>query len=392
MVQNLIIGISAFTENFILRLWEAGSDLPGAHVYETTLVEKDGSGVPTPGAGHQVEEVLSINGLDRVVHIMRIYGATSGNLLLGPANIQPLVNQLLVQMPVRFKIGDGGTNTPAAGQGVCITPEIAGLTTNQFIIHRANYGPLMPDIHFTLASGGEWDLVGLDVFNDDEEFTIEILPSIIQVAVNDSVVGKWFSDFVDVSADTNYSNSHLRKLIRFSGSPKYTFLVTDNVPIGYAFVFQHFGTAGTATIRFQNGTLLWAGSPKTSIDIPSYCQGAFVWDGTNWNCIYMVQSTWVNGAGAPVAGTTLGVGRFNVGDVAPGDPIYEIVHNLGIAGDYLFFYSLESNNSATYFRNNKVCGTWWHHATQKANRVLVSLQEISGEAQDLTIAWIIVKA
>jgi hypothetical protein len=380
MVLKYHISPSSLTENFIVRIWEAASDGAGAHVYEQTI-----------NAPHSAPVTITVNGLDKVVHIVRMYGAVSANLL-HEYNVEPLVETVEVFSPIFFKIGDGGTNTPAAGSDICTTPELIGLTDQEFIIHRNNYGNIHPTEHFTFNSGsGEWQLIPPDVFNDAEEFTIQRLPKAVSVVVNDSVVGKWYAGFVDVSVNTSYANSHLRKLIRFSGSPEYTFNVTDTVPIGYIFCFQHFGSAGTPKVNFLNGTLLWAGSPKTSLDIPQYHEGAFVWDGTNWNVVYLAQSTWVNGMGAPAAGAILGVGTFNVGDVASGDPVYTITHNLNISGDYGLLFTLESNNAASYFRNNKVGGTWYHHATDKPNKVYVSLQEISSEVQDLTISWMIYK-
>jgi len=396
MVLKYHISTSAITEDFVVRIYEAES---GAQVVpDITLVEKNGSGVPTPGAGHQVIETIIQSGLDSVVHIIRMYGAVSANLL-HEYETEPLSESLVtIFAPIQFKIGDGGANTPAVDTDTCTTPELAGLTEDQFTIHRNNYGFLLPDIpanpifHFTFNTGtGEWQLQGGDLFGADEEFTIQRHPQAVTTVINDSVVGKLFGGFVDVSANTSYDIAHLRKLIRFSGSPVYTFAALDEIPEGYIFAFQHFGSSGTPSISFLNGSLLWAGSPKTSIDIPRYSEGAFVWDGTNWNVVYLSESTWVNGAGSVAAGTTLGVGRYNVGDVPPGDPIYTITHNLAISGDYLVFWSIESNDVTTYFRNNKICGTWYHHATDKPNKFYISLQEVSAETQTLSIAWMAVK-
>lgn len=395
MVIKFSVSTSGYTENFIVRIWEAESDGVGAHVYETTLVEKNALGVPTVGAGHQVSEVVTANGMDNVVHIVRIYGAVSANLY-NEFNYEPTTSLLNVFLPIQFKIGDGGANTPAVDSDVCTTPELAGLTEAEFTIHRNNYGFLLPDIpanpisHFTFNSGtGEWQLKDGDVFGPTEEFTIQRLPQAVVSVVNDSVVGKLFSGFVDVPANTSWSAGHLRKLIRLSGSPEYDF-ATDP-PMHYLHAFQHFGAAGTATIKFTNGTLLYKGAPKASIDIPVGYEAAFTWDGTNWNIVYFVDSSVIDGAAIPVAGTVLGVGRLLVGDVPAGDPLYTIVHNLAISGDYMIIPTIETNNPANYVKNNKVGIAWHHHATDKANKVYVSLQEISAEVQDLYIAWVIIK-
>jgi hypothetical protein len=383
MVLKYHISPSALSENFIVRIWEAASDGVGAHIYEQTIL-----------APHAAPVTITVNGLDRVVHIVRMYGATSA-VLLHEYNVEPTTSDIVTVFdPIRFKIGDGGPNTPAAGTSVATTPELAGLVETDFLIFRANYGPLFPTTHFTFNTGdGSWELNSPDIFNGEgggEEFTIVRLPKAVTGIVNDSVVGKWFAGFVDVSSNTSYVSTHLRKLIRFSGSPEYTF--SGSIPIGYVFCFQHFGSTGTAKVNFTNGTLLYAGTPKASIDIPRYTEAAFVWDGTNWNVVYMTDSDWVNGSSTPTPGTVLGIGRFSVGDVPAGDPVYTITHNLAISGDYMIIPTIETNTGGDYTKNNKVGIAWHHHATDKANKVYVTLQEISGETQSqLYIAWVIIK-
>ena len=133
MVIKYHISKSAFTENFLVRIWEAESDTVGAYVYETTLVEKNSSGVPTVGAGHQVIETLIVNGLDKVVHIVRMYGSTSGNLL-HEYNVEPTSDIVTIFSPIQFKVGDGGDDTPEADQSICVTPELAGLEKTEFLI------------------------------------------------------------------------------------------------------------------------------------------------------------------------------------------------------------------------------------------------------------------
>lgn len=380
-------------ENMEVKIYEAESPNPGSEVYTEVIPEKDAMGVPTPGAGHQVINTITANGLDSVVHIVRLYGVTSGELI-HEYNAEPKVDVVTVFDPIQFKIGDGGPYTPAADSNSYTNPILENLVAADYLIHRNNYGFLFDQVHYevTDSATGTWGLLTTDVFGDGEEFTIQMKPKAVSTVVNDSVVGKWFKGFLDVSANTSYSNTHLRKLVRFSGSPEYTFLITDNVPIGYMFAFQHYGSAGTAKVKFQNGTLLWAGSPKASIDIPRYSEGGFVWDGTNWNVVYLCDSTWANAASVtyPV-NSIVASGNFSIGDVGAGDPQWEITHSKNIPGDYNVLLSIKSNNAATYFRNNKMGSTWWHHATDKPNKFWVSLQEISGEVQDLSITWVIVK-
>lgn len=369
----------ASTENWSLKIWEASNDNPGAEVHTQTIT--------TPHTGITT---ITVNGLDKVVHVVRLYGAVSA-ALLHEFTVEPLTDVVTVFSPIRFKIGDGGVDTPAAGTDLYINTLLNGLGDDDYTVHRNGYGVLFPNVHYiTDGPNSRFQLVAPDEFGDTEEFTILIRPQVIQTPVNDSVVGKWFAGYVDVAANTVYSNTHLRKLIRFSGTCKYTFQALDQVPLGYIFAFQHFGSTGTGTVEFFNGPLRWTGGDVTSRTIPAKCEGAFVWDGTKWNVVYMVQSTWADGT-TPQPGQTLGVGRYAVGDVAGGDPLYTITHNLNISGDYLVFWSLETITAANYHRNNKVCGAWHHHATDKSNKFHITLQEISSEVQDVNIVWMLVK-
>ena len=369
----------ASTENWTLKIWEASNDNPGAEVHTQTI--------PTP---HTAITTITVSGLDKVVHVVRLYGAVSA-ALLHEFIVEPLTDVVTAYSPIYFKIGDGGANTPVAGTDTYTNSILVGLGDDDYTVYRNGYGVLHPNRHYTTSSvGGSFELVAPDVFGDEEEFLIQRKSVVIQTPVNDSVVGKWFAGFIDVSADTVYSNTHLRKLIRFAGTCKYTFQALSQVPVGYMFAFQHFGTAGTGTVEFLNGPLKWPGGDVTSRAIPSRCEAGFVWDGTKWNVVYMVQSTWADGT-TPQPGQTLGVGRYAVGDVPSGDPLYTITHNLAISGDYLVFWSLETQNAANYHRNNKVCGAWHHHATDKANKFHITLQEITGEVQDVNIVWMLVK-
>lgn len=394
----LVVGKSTITEDFILRIWEASADGPGAHVFEdtVTLVEKDAGGVPTPGAGHQVEEPMTVPGMDSVTHIVRIIGATSGTVWAKYTH-NPTVSILQVYIPIFFKIGDGGPETPAAGTDTCTNADLIGLTTDDFTIHRNNYGDLHPTTHFSFDSPtGTWQLNAPDQYNDQEEFSIHIHPQVISTPVNDSVVGKMFGGFVDVAANTNYSATHLRKLIRMAGQCTYTFQVGDTIPIGYPFCFTNLGTPyGTniCTVQFLNGNLKWGSTTKTTIDLPLYTEAAFVWDGVQWNVWILVDSRVWQSSTLP-AGTILGAGSYNIGDVAAGDPIYTVNHALNITGDYHVFLQVKSNNSAVYFRDNKLCSTWWHETdvNLKKNQFKFSLQEISGEVQNVSVVWLIVKA
>lgn len=388
---------SAFTEDFVVRIWEAQSDGPSGWVYETTLVEKNALGVPTPGAGHQVIETLMVSGLDFVTHILRMYGVTSGTLYHFYEH-KARKDTYTVYSPIQFKIGDDGDHTPAIGDIIYENPLLQDLGDDDYTVFRNNYGFLHPNLHYqTDGPNARFELIGddgtsTDQFNDLEEFTIQRKPKQLTEFVNDSVVGKWVGGFVDVNAHTVYDPAHLRKLLRFNGTVNYTFPLAATIPIGYGFVFQNFGSVnGIGTVNFSNGTLLWAGSPKTSLAIPRYCEACFIWDGTNWNVVYITQSTFVNGGTGPVAGEIIMAGQTVLGDVPAGDPTYTITHNQAIVGDYVVFLSIQSNSAATYSRDNKLGYCWFHHATDKPNKFIASLQELSPESQNVTLVWMLVK-
>jgi hypothetical protein len=382
----------SLTEDMIVKIWEAQSDGPGGEMYTQTIPEKNSSGVPTPGAGHQVINTITVNGLDTVVHIVRLYSAVSA-ALLHEYNAEPKNDIVTVFDPIQFKIGDGGTNTPAANQNTAVTPQLIGKTTSQFLINRNNYGILIPVIHFSFyPATGTWVLAGLDQFGANEEFAIILLPKAVNTVVNDSVVGKWFGGYVNVSSNTNYSSTHLRKLIRFSGTCTYTFQSTDTIPIGYGFVFQHFGTAaGSATIIFNNGTLLWAGSPKNNLILPRYCEACLVWDGLNWNVVYITESSFINGGSGAIPNTIIGTGETLIGNMAVGDHDYTITHSANVTGDYRVFLSFKGTAS-TAGSDNDTQASWYHHVSDKPNKFNVKLgKPVGSGTANLTLCWMLVK-
>jgi hypothetical protein len=377
-------------EDMVVKIWEAESDGPSGEVYTEVIPEKDSGGVPTPGAGHQVINTVVATGLDNVVHIIRLYSSVSTNLL-HEFYYQPRTDLATVFAPIRFKIGDGGPNTPAADTDTYQNDLLKTLTEDDYQVHRMQAGLLHPTTHYTIDSvAGTFQLNAPDVMADGEEFTVQRMPAVLTTVINDSVVGKWFGGFVNISASRDYLASDLRKLLRFTGAFNYTFPLASTIPIGYGFCFQRFGAAGIAKVKFDNGPLLWAGATKAEIDLPLYSEGMFVWDGTNWNVVYFIDSSFINaGALPPLA--VVGAGNYNIGDVPGGDPSYEVTHNLDIPGDYLVILSIKSNSASTFFRNNKIGSTWWHHTVNKPNKFMFSLQEISGEVQDLSVSWLIIK-
>ncbi len=386
MVIKYHVSPSVIDEDFVIYVYEASNTTPGAHV-ATQVLAKD------VGGGHPAPATVTFNGLDKVVHVVRMYTALTVQLL-HDYNVEAITDIVTVFDPIQFKIGDGQPDTPAALQPTAITPQLAGLTTLQFLIFRNNYGILFPGIHFDFDSpSGSWSLKDGDVFNDDpvgEEFTIIMKPSVVSTVVNDSVVGKWFGGFVDIAANTSYDATHLRKLVRLSGSPTYEYLIDP--PIGYGYAFQHFGVAGTATIKFTNKPLKWTdGADKAEITLTSRQQAMFTFDGLKWNVVYLVDSQIFVDPGTVPVGTILAAGTQAQGDIPAGDPAIVIVHNAAITGNYMLLVSFLNNVPAAYGPNNKICWSWHHHPTDKPNKVILTPQEVAAEGQNVTICYTLIK-
>lgn len=366
--------ISAYenlAEPMVARIYEAQA--PEAVVWEEEI--------PLP---HTTPKTIVANGLDMVVHIVRLYTKTT-NQKLHEYNVEPTVDTATIFDPIHFKIGDGGTNTPMAETGSYINELLRGLGDNDYTVFRNNYGYLHPNLHYTNQplSGG-FDLVNPDWFNPDEEFTIQMKPKVNTMVVNDSVVGKWFGGFVDIQANTSYKFEHLRKLIRFSGSPVYTFEATDAIPIGYTFCFNHYGAAGTAKVRFLNAPLKFGILGTSEYNISFQSEAAFVFDGAAWNIVYMTQAT-------PQGSEILARGQYYLGDVMGRDQVITIAHNQNIQGGYNVFFSFRSNRHDLHYRDNTIGAAWHYDPFDQPNKFRISLQEISSEVQDIYICWMIIK-
>jgi hypothetical protein len=385
----------ALLMNMVVRIWEAQSDGPGAHVYEEVIPERNGAGVPTPGAGHQVPTTIEVNGLDKVVHIVRLYTATA--TLLHEYNVEPLNDMLTVFDPISFKIGDGGVNTPGSGTNQYINILLNGLNADDYTVFRNNYGFLIEGTHYNNSSdpvNGGFTLAGGDVFGDSEEFWVH-RKSVVNAIVNDSVVGKWFKDFFNIAGNINYDATHLRKLMRFQGAFNYTFAI--NPPVGYAYVFQNF-SAADGKIIFANAPLEWGAVDKSEIIVPRYCECAFAFDGLRWNVVYFSSTAFMNDASAVQPGQNVAAGNFLVatggfsdGDVPAGTTVYTVTHNLNITGDYLVLASVKTNNPAVVNNNTTVMVAWHHHATLKKDKFHLALRETNPLAQNVSISWLIVK-
>jgi hypothetical protein len=369
-------------EDWIVKVWEAQNDAIGAEVAIQNVAQ-------ALGGGHPSIATIVVNGVDNIPHIIRTYGATSG-AKLNDFEMLPTVDLLTVFNPIKFKIGDGNPGTPAANTSTYTNALLIGLDPDKdFLVRRNNYGTLFNITHFTFDDNfGVIALNDPDEFGPNEEFVIERMPRAATTPVNDSVVGKYFKGFINISANTNYDPSHLRNLIRFAGTCSYTFPTGGGVPIGYGHCFNHFGSAGTGTVKFNNGTLIWPGGNKSQIDIADMCEACFSWDGTNWNVVYFNQVS----SPTPLAGMILGIGTLVLGNIPVGDNLHTIVHNLNITGEYLVFFSSKSTGPAAA-RDDDTQVAWYHSVLDKPNSFAVMVGEPAGSVgHDLTLCWMIVKA
>lgn len=281
------ISPSVNSEDFIIKIYEAQA--PNAEIASQTIL-----------APHTAPTSVSFTGLDKIPHILRMFGATTGTLLHN-FDVLPKEGVITLFDDIRFKIGDGGALTPAAGSSVYINPVLIGLSIKDFRIFRNGYGFLYPDINYSFEpNAGKIVLTFPDVFGDpddttvQEEFLITIRPASVETVVNDSVVGKQFGGnstipemFIDVNTTVNYQPSHLRHLIRLAGANA-NYVLTGQIPIGYIFRVTNFGAYASPTdkgkVTFDNAPLLWGSTPKTFLDIQFTGTYEFEFDGTNWNC------------------------------------------------------------------------------------------------------------
>lgn len=290
-------------EDMVAKAYEAQSPL--AEVASITL--------PTP---HTFPANVVFNGLDRVVHIIRLF--TQSGTLLHEYDQNPVENVVTVFDPIYFKIGDGQSFTPIAGVNIWSYAPLAGVTNAQMRVWRD--GQLKyPGIHYdALVGGGIQLLQAGDIFETDAEWMVERSAQVIPTVVNDSVVAKIFGGFLDVNnTEAHYDATHLRKLVRLSGlNGKYYFDSGVPVPIGYSHTFSNFGpyasVSDTPGIYFNNAALLFGNATINFFPLPFKGTVQFTFDGTNWNLV-----TYQNAAVGPTAfGRIVHMGRQVIGDIS----------------------------------------------------------------------------
>lgn len=387
MVLKYHISPTSLLEDMIVKIYESGSESPGQEVFTQNIPQAGGGGHPNPTT------ITAVN-LDMVVHRVMLISAISANVL-HDYTAEPRVDGVTVFDPIRFKIGDGNLYTPNVGENFYSNPLLLNLQENEYTVHRNNYGYLWHNEHINVdPSSAGFALLGTDEFNSDEEFIIQRKSTVTSTLLNSSVVGKWFGGFYDIVANTDYNNTdHLRKLLRFHGSVEFTFTAISSVPIGYLFIFQNFGVGAlnsVSKVNFLNAPLLWNGATKSSIDVPLFSEAAVVFDGSNWNVVYLIDSKWQTTAVIP-AGTFLGDGTLNLGNIPAGNHVYEVIHNLNITGDYNVMICLKGTE-ATWVQDNNVTLVWWHHPTEKSNKFKLSVEEWAPGVQNLSVYYRIYKA
>lgn len=367
----------ALLQNMVAKVYEAQS--PFAEVDSITIPERNGAGVPTVGAGHQVPFTVNFTGRDKIPHIVRLFSASA--TLLHQYSVQPTESVVTIFDPIYFRVGDGGVNTPEANQPVYTNPAFAGLTAQRIEIWQEGFGFLFPDFDFELA-GSSVTLLNTVQFESNQRWYMKRKP-VIENAVNDSVVSKGYGGFIDIIADTDYTAEHLRKLIRLSGNGNYSFPALAAIPIGYIHTFSNFGiNPSTPQINFLNGNLLFASVPKSFLIIPFGGTASFTWDGTNWNCI---QSNIIDTS--PVSGDILGQGSFYMGDILGIDIVYIVTHNLSIAYPYKIMGMLRGTEATKSVDNDCT----WNTFSYTGNSFKINIQERNGGVQNLTFDYIIIK-
>lgn len=370
-------------EDMVVKIWEAQNELPGQEVWTQIIPQ-------AIGGGHPAITTIIANGLDLVVHKVMLFGVTSGEEL-DNYYAEPRVDVTTIFDPIRFKIGDGGLLTPNVGDNSYTNDILEGHTENTFVVIRNDKGALHPVTHYVFDEPTRTiQLAGTDQFFNNEEFTIMLQPKSVSTLVNDSVVGKWFGGFVDVAVPTIYDPAHLRKLIRFKGTAGYDFNIDP--PIGYGFVFQNLGPGAgqVGTINFNNAQLLWQSGNKDSIALPLYTEACFVFDGINWNAVYMTDASYINAGAAIQPGQIVAAGQYFVGNIPAGIQLYTITHNKNISGDYMVMFSIKGT-PGTVTSDNDIGVTWWHSVGNQPNEFIMALEERVAGVQSATMCWLIIK-
>ncbi len=371
--MNITFQLSAFvdiTEDLLLKIYEEQS--PNAEVHSETL-----------SAPHSAIETVIVTGLDTVTHRVKLIGADT-DIVYGEFVKQATIDLVTFTKPQKFTIGDGQPGTPVAGTSSYQNDLLIGLTADEdFIYNRTGYGNNILGLTYTFNSGtGTIQLMAGDQWNGDpapDQVWITFTPKSVTQTVNDSVVGKLFGGFVDVSGSQNYIPSHLRKLIRLTPSSSYNF--TGSIPVGYNHSFNQVGS-GSATINFNNAPLLWNGGTVTSLSMPQGSTAAFTFDGTNWNC-----TNYTGSVGVTAFARIDGAGSATIGNPAT-DQLYTIsLVTPQPDADYLPICTLRGQ-STDFSLDNDVSFVTRERTT---NSFKIALREYANADQSLVLDYILIR-
>lgn len=373
-------------QNMVAKVYETSA--PSAEVDSFTIVETDAAGTPDPGGGHNKQATVTFTGLDLVPHILRLY--TAGGTLLHEFNVSPSRNAVTVYQPIYFEIGDAGADTPAAGASLYTNSNLAGLTNSDLIIHRS--GSLMyPGKHYDAEpSGGFQLLVSGDIFGDEEEFLIEVKPVVSSELINDSVVGKQWGPttgapniYLTVTGTVSYAATHLRKVIRISGSGAYHF--DSAVPIGYPFRFINM-VSGNPVIHFDTAALIQPGGDVATIVVPTGGIIEVVFDGTKFN---LTMNNTDSIGNMPYASITYR-GTYDIGDVFYNQMYTVTVPDQGTS-NYVVVGSFQSKSGASVPQRVLDCTILHSIDSKSATSYVLHVREEQGVIQNLLWDYVIIK-
>lgn len=378
---NLQISQTSITEDFIVKAYEVAID--------GTLSEVDSITVPAP---HSAPEWVAFTGLDKVTHNIKVIGVTS-SIIYNSYEKTPSVDTVTIYDYIQFKIGDGGTYTPAIGDSAYVNPNMIGFDPEDYIVLRTGYGVLFEGVHIDnepTGGGFTFHTVG-DTFSDGEEFTIIPKPVAVSTPVNDSVVGKQWGPtqasanmYLDVTSSVTYVPAHLRKLIRLAGSSAvYTFASSDVPPVGYIFRVTNYGSPGVTTpnpkVVFSNAPAKYGSGTITELSIPFGNVCEFVWDGTIWNITMTVP---------PVINMpTFYKGSYTVGDVPVSSTV--TISGFPTQTDTGYWVGISLVSAGTAGNDNTL--TWQLiESTKTTTTFQVILGEITSRVQNVKISYIII--
>jgi len=336
---NLQISITSITEDFTVIAYEVQQD--------GSLSQVD---TRTAAAPHSTPEWVAFTGLDKVTHVIKVFGATSG-IEYNKYEKTPTVDTVTIFDYIQFSINDGGIYTPAENSNVYLNPNMIGMEASDYIAIREGKGPLFEGINIAndAINGGFALIKPGDYFEDKEQFTIMPKPVVVQTPVNDSVVGKqWGATslsanmYVDITSATNYTPAHLRKLVRLAGaSAVYTFSAISVPPSGYPIRVSNINSNGTTSplpkVVFSNAPCKYGAGTITELSLPfgSVCE--FVWDGSIWNMSLPVPDTSTK--------PTFHKGTVVVGDVITEKTVTVTIPDQG-STNYHISYSVISDGTA----------------------------------------------